>query len=305
LTFSFEVRYGGRGARRSERLVIRIAPAGVAPRGNVDLLRQAELLRTMERWGIPVPRVRWYEPDTRWFGAQSMVVSWLEGRPFQDWAPDPTFDLRPQGVSAIYNQAVDVLARIHEIPWDGSGERRDGAMAPVHEVRRWDHVVAKLSERRWLPALESVRRRLCDAAPPEADVGLTHGDFRGGNLLFERGLLQAVLDWELSGLGAQCLDLAWLLLFADAATWYGTGPSGIADLAPLLVERYRARTGRRLPRFAWYEAVARYRYSVIIGFNLMLHRTGKRDDPLWERMAPCVDRLLDGAAERLSAAPHG
>jgi hypothetical protein len=32
----------------------------------------------------------------------------------------------------------------------------------------------------------------------------------------------------------------------------------------------------------WYTAMSLYKYSSILGYNLMLHRRGKRPDPMYE-----------------------
>ena len=46
--------------------------------------------------------------------------------------------------------------------------------------------------------------------------------------------------------------------------------------------------------------MAGYRFGVISGLNVMLHRTGKRHDPEWERIALSVPRMFTRAVELLS-----
>jgi hypothetical protein len=50
---------------------------------------------------------------------------------------------------------------------------------------------------------------------------------------------------------------------------------------------------------AWYRAIAGYRFGVITGFNVMLHRRGKRHDPAWESLALSVPALFGRAKEML------
>jgi hypothetical protein len=64
ISFAFDLA----GDQARDRLVIRIAPAGVRRTGIADVLRQVPLLRFMDRSGVPVPRVRWWDDDERWFG---------------------------------------------------------------------------------------------------------------------------------------------------------------------------------------------------------------------------------------------
>jgi hypothetical protein len=46
--------------------------------------------------------------------------------------------------------------------------------------------------------------------------------------------------------------------------------------------------GVAAPDLDWYEALACYRFGAIAGFNVRLHRTGRRPDPLYEDMASSV-----------------
>ena len=39
---------------------------------------------------------------------------------------------------------------------------------------------------------------------------------------------------------------------------------------------------------AWFRALAAYKFAIITGFNLALHRRGKRPDPLWERIGQSI-----------------
>jgi aminoglycoside phosphotransferase (APT) family kinase protein len=120
--------------------------------------------------------------------------------------------------------------------------------------------------------------------------------------LFEGSRVVAVLDWEISGIGAQLLDLGWLMFMNDAESWAdGVGLAGVPDFDDL-VGWYAAAVGRplRLDDLAFYRALAGYRFGVISGLNVMLHRTGKRHDPEWERIALSVPRMFTRAVELLT-----
>ena len=68
-----------------------------------------------------------------------------------------------------------------------------------------------------------------------------------------------------------------------------------------LVGLYEDAWGEPLPDLRWFRALAAYKFAVITGFNLMLHRRGKRDDPLWETSKFSMTPLVDRAAALLSA----
>ncbi|HEX9259810.1 MAG TPA: phosphotransferase, partial [Acidimicrobiales bacterium] len=135
-------------------------------------------------------------------------------------------------------------------------------------------------------------------------VGLFHGDFQTNNILFHGGRLVAVLDWEISGLGAQLLDLGWLLFMNDPGSWFDA--SGLDAVPPFedLVERYVAAGGHptTLHDLAFYRAMSAYRFGVISGLNVMLHRTGKRHDPEWEHIALSVSTFFSHACDLLRGA---
>ena len=67
-----------------------------------------------------------------------------------------------------------------------------------------------------------------------------------------------------------------------------------------LVQHYEQAWGEQLPDLSWYRALAAYKFALISGFNLMLHRRGKRDDPLWEETRYSMDTLIARALQLLS-----
>ena len=75
----------------------------------------------------------------------------------------------------------------------------------------------------------------------------------------------------------------------------------IASVPPTepLIALYEEEVGRKVEHIAWYRAMAGYRFGVITGFNVMLHRKGKRHDPAWESLALSVPALFGRAKEML------
>ncbi|TMA56280.1 MAG: hypothetical protein E6J80_07940, partial [Deltaproteobacteria bacterium] len=115
LSFGFHVDYQEAGQPRGESLVMRLPPKGVRQSGNTDVLRQVPLLQTLKRHGVPVPTVRWFGGDVRWFEVPYIMVERLPGRTFRSSEPDPSFDLSPQGMLRLYHQAVRALTQIHQL----------------------------------------------------------------------------------------------------------------------------------------------------------------------------------------------
>lgn len=299
LSFGFRVT---RDCRVLDDLVMRMPPKGVRRRGNTDVLRQVPLLRALARHGAPVAEMRWWDDDEQWFDVPYFMVGRLPGTTFIVRDPGPSFP--PGAATSVFEQAVDVLAHVHTLDWPSELADWDAARALEDEICFWDPILAKAAEPAWAQLGERTRDLLLEHQPVDPPVGLFHGDFQTNNLLFHEGRLVAVLDWEISGIGAQLLDLGWLLMMNDPDSWAdGTGLDQVPDFGHL-VDRYAAARGRsvNVADVSFYRALSGYRFGVIAGLNVMLHRTGKRHDPEWERIALSVPHLFGRAADLLHGA---
>lgn len=92
------------------------------------------------------------------------------------------------------------LAKLH---------RTKGDFSPVKD-RRFFHLPER--ERLAGAGLEDTWRWLSENRPRQERIGFCHGDFHYANLLWEKGRLSAILDFELAGLGDRDFDLAWALI---------------------------------------------------------------------------------------------
>jgi aminoglycoside phosphotransferase (APT) family kinase protein len=277
-------------------LVMRMPPKGVRRRGNTDVLRQVPLLQALRAAGVPVAEVRWWSDDEQWFDVPFFMVGRLPGATYIVRDPDPSLP-----IGDVFEQAVEALAAVHTFDWR---ERLPAWQEPrglVDEINYWDPILAKAAEPEWVQMGERARDLLLGSVPASPEVGVFHGDFQTNNILFSEGRLVAVLDWEISGVGAQLLDLGWLLMMNDPESWYDGAPLKAVPPFGDLVARYAAASGRvvTLDDVAWYRALSGYRFGVISGLNVMLHRTGKRPDAEWERIALSVPALFGRACDLL------
>ena len=226
------------------------------------------------------------------------MVEWMQGRTFLVWDPDVSFDRSPRAVAGIYEEAALALAQVHRLDWKNELADWESPRSIEEEIRHWDSILARAAEPEWVSQGEEVRALLLERQPAAPPVGLFHGDYQGSNLLFhkkEGEELVALLDWEISGIGAQLLDLGWLLVFIDPMSWSPEhGPIASVPPAEPLIALYEEEVGRKVEDIAWYRAMAGYRFGVITGFNVMLHRKGKRHDPAWESLALSVPALFGG-----------
>jgi aminoglycoside phosphotransferase (APT) family kinase protein len=295
LSFGFRVERHGAVL---DDLVVRLPPAGVRRSGNTDVLRQVPLLRALARGGVPVAPVPWWDADERWFGVPYIMTTRLPGDTYVMRDPAAVHgDLSP---ADVLGQAVAALAQVHLVEWRTELAGWEAPKELDAEIRFWDPLLEKSGDEH-IDLGRRVGELLRDRMPETRHLGIFHGDFQTNNVLFHDGRLVAVLDWEISGIGDQLLDLGWLLMMNDAASW--ADGNGLPPMPPFgeLVDRYAVATGREvsLDDVAWYRALSGYRFGVISCFNVMLHRSGKRPDPEWDRIEPSIPHLFGRAEEVL------
>ncbi|QHB98861.1 phosphotransferase [Epidermidibacterium keratini] len=298
LSFGFGVDDGSGAARR----VIRLAPPGVTKRGNTDVLRQVPLLNVLQRNGIPVAAVEWSSDDPAWFGTDAFVQRFLPGAPLHMGSDAGSVPVGADGVEPFVAHAAQTLARIHAIDWrtelDGWEEPRD---LPA-DVGFWRGLQAKAAEPQMGERAEQLAVALLDSVPAAPPVGIFHGDFHTNNIMYlPDATITGVVDWEISGIGAQPLDIGWLSIFTDPTCW---APDRQAQMRVVvdpqwLLGVYQEAAGRQVSDAAWFKAYACYRFSVIAAFNLRLHRKGYRPDPHYEELAASTYALADKGLELL------
>lgn len=285
------------------RLVIRLAPPGVARRGNTDVLRQVPLLHALDRAGIPIARLVWSTDDPRWFGTDALIQEWVAGRPLHMTDAGQSV-AAARAPDEFVLGAVDVLTDIHQVDW------RELLPADWAEVETVDAGVA-----RWLRVLhaaphpdivhrgDDLAAALLARRPQQVRVGLYHGDYQTNNILFAPDArVEAVVDWEIAGVGSVAIDAGWLSVMTDPSCW---GPEHarklLVDVDP---EAIRERYDRVLPLsrsdFRWFRAYAAFSFASIAAYNLKLHRTGRRPDALYEEMASSVPALVEFALASIS-----
>ena len=116
------------------------------------------------------------------------------------------------------------------------------------------------------------------------------------------GVLRGVIDWELSGIGAQLLDLGWLLMIADSSIWTAGWQPLHPQPAATIRALYAAESGHDHADVPWYQALANYRLACIACLNVKLHRKGQRHDPIWEHNARSIMPMFKRAQALLAGA---
>ncbi len=299
-SYGFTVRSGD----ATQSWYLRLPPPNVNWRGTADVLRQVEILNALDDTHVPHCSVKWSGDDLQWFDCPYFIVPKLEGDTIKlapgEWAWKLTEEKRLD----LGRQVMEALAGVHRVDWKKTPYLGD----PIpfeDDVTRWDRFYERAADVERLSAAPEVRKKLLDRTPSDAPVGVFHGDFQISNLFCSLdGDLLAVIDWELVGHGATLNDVGWICTFSDRVAWAGTSDGAVAERAMFLdpqtlVGLYEEAWGAPLPDVSWFRALAAYKFAIITGFNLSLHRRGKRDDPSWEMTALSMPTLLNRALDVL------
>jgi aminoglycoside phosphotransferase (APT) family kinase protein len=277
-----------------ESWFIRLPPPNVQWRGTADVLRQVAVLNALDGTTVPHCSVKWSGADLQWFGCPYFVVPKLEGDVLRlgplEWGtalPDDV--LRDLG-----RQAMTALADVHRLDWRAKTPYLGAPIPFADDVVRWDRFYERAADPERLALAPEVRQRLLATIPADAPVGVFHGDFQTANLFCsKRGDLLALIDWELTGVGATLNDVGWIATFSDPDAWPTGDGARPTFLDPeTLIGFYEAAWGEPVRNLNWYRALAAYKFAIITGFNLSLHRRGKRHDPLWEVTKLSMEPLM-------------
>lgn len=299
LTFGMDVAWAA-GKRRA-RYVLKVAPVGVKRRGNTDVFRQVPLLCALQARGLPVPRIVWASADEQELGTPFLIMERLPGRTFVCWEPHPSFPRDPGTVRPLWLQGARLLAKVHRFDWQAHLAGWEKPRGLSDELGKWRSILAHAQNVRWLEAGDELAARLRRSMPADNTIGLVHGDYQPGNILYHKGEISGLVDWELAFIGPQGVDVGWLLMMSDSDSW---APNW-RPIAPVpdseLIQAYIDTGGPAAANSRWFHALANYRMGAIACLNVKLHRSGKRPDELWERFAPSIDCLFRRGMELLES----
>ena len=297
-SYSFELNaHPPTGAAVQEKLVLRLSPEGVRIAGPADVVRQARVMQSLAGTRVPVPPIKWFGDDARWFGRPYFVAGFVTGDKLA--LGDRSF--APEEQRQLARATVEILADLHSLPWESRRTAWGEPLTLADEMTRLDTLLDRPTlDAKVVGRAPELRERLRATFPAGPRVGCLHGDLQWSNCLYGDGRVLAVIDWELSQIGAVLIDLGWLCFFSDRDTWVQT------DLVPDhvpgpvdLTEIYRSKVDWKVREAdaRWFRAFAGYRFGVITAFNLMLHRRGKRPDPTWEDIAVSAPLMFERGLE--------
>ncbi len=271
-----------KGTRTTAAYVARLAPedSAVPVFPSYDLSAQFEVIGEVARRSqVPVPRLRWNEPDGGPLGTPFFVMDQIDGRVPMDNPPYVfggwLLDATPQERAELQQQSIAILAGLHAIPEPHSAFRVISPPKGQNSLRA--HVAGQAAYYDWalkddgfrIPIIERGLQWLEDNWPddPGPDV-LCWGDARIGNVIYQGFQPAAVLDWEMAAICPRELDLGWFVFlhrfFQDIAEFFEV--PGLPDfLRRSEVERYYQDLTGWAPRYMdFYLTYAAIRHAIVM-----------------------------------------
>jgi aminoglycoside phosphotransferase (APT) family kinase protein len=267
-TLLFDAHWSAGSDRCTGEFVLRVQPPADGIFLHPDAVREFRVIKQVARHSsVPVPRVRWAEPDPAVLGAPFFVMDRATGtvpagKPSihaVGWLPI----LGPDERRRLAYAAIDCVAGIHAIDWPNTHrfllrekDSRPDLRAHLMHSEKWHEWTTR---GRSFPIVDKALAYLLENADvvAQGEPVLLWGDARMGNTMFSDDCtVSAVLDWEVASIGPAAVDIAHWLVFDEFATTAG----GIEPLAgypnrSAIITRYELSAGRTLGDLDYYETL--------------------------------------------------
>ncbi|MGR3867757.1 phosphotransferase family protein [Streptomyces graminifolii] len=283
-----------------ERVVLKVAPPGLPPVRNRDVLRQARLMAALAgQPGVRVPRVLFCDagapPAVQPFVAMELV-------PGECVEPVlvPRGTLTPGEVRSRAFDAARMLADLHHVEPGRTSLAAEPVVNLHAEIDRWTRAFGTVPDD-LRTGHEAVAVRLHAMVPAAMTPVFTHGDYRLGNTLCEAGSVTSIIDWEIWSLGDPRVDMTWLTFFTDEAhhpAALSDEPTGMPSKGEL-VHAYEEVRGEPLRDLGWFEALTKYKESAATALLIKRGRKAGQLNDMHRRMLPALPELLNQAVELL------
>jgi aminoglycoside phosphotransferase (APT) family kinase protein len=281
----------------TRRVVVKVAPPGLEPVLNRDVLRQARILHALRGTAVPVPEVLWEDPGDPPEVPPLFVMEFVEGT-----SVEPLFDRDADEdeaiVAARMSDAARTLAALHALDPSGLGLGDEPRVGAGEEIDRWVRLLGTVDPA-LAPGWAAVADALRASEPAPAAATVVHGDFRLGNLLATGATITAVVDWEIWSVGDPRVDLGWFLVNADPATYRrGTRYASALPSLTALVDDYAGalhRDAHNVPDVEWFRALACFKSTATWALIVKHNRRRDEPDPEVEDLVAVLPHLLAAA----------
>lgn len=267
-TLLFHADYHTAEGPQSRDLVLRFLPVtGLFEK--YDVAAQFNLQRALEDTPVPVPPQLWLDAEGAYLERPGYVMAQVCGAsPPMTWMTSGIIqEASPAERRRMFSSFIQNLATLHAVDWRAAGlgwmeGRARGARPMEREVNWYADALTWSKIQPYIDQLAPVRAWLIENEPTDVDTVICHGDANLGNYLFENAEVSAVVDWEMSFLGAPECDVCFLMI-GDQMIQGDVPPlEGVPDYAAFKAE-YERVSGRTLKHMPYFELATLYRVAVI------------------------------------------
>jgi len=243
-------------------VVLKVAPAGVAPTKNRDVLRQAGLQTALQGTGVPAPLVVATDAGAPPEVPPFYIMAFAEGDCVEPNSLPADKSLPPGEVRARELDAARILGLLHASDPVALGLGDEPEVTPQEELDRWSSSLATCDED-IRAGHDEVLERLAATVPAADRSSLIHGDYRLGNTLSTGDRVVSVIDWEIWARSDARVDLAWFLMMANPDPELGRRITAGMPEAAELIDVYQRARGAEVKDLHWFEALVRYKQAAI------------------------------------------
>lgn len=280
-TVLFNVSSVVNGESGTERFVGRIEPTGGAlfpiqtAQTTISVDTQQRIMIAVAAQGVvPIPTVVGYEPDPAVLGQPFFVMNFVDGvvpgdQPRYSQEGFLVDEATPEQRRRLIETGIAAMAGLHSINWQTAGLdwldiSGNGNPTTAHQLDLYRRFVAEELHGRPHPVLIAALDWLDVNDPHDDRVGLSWGDARIGNIIWDDYSPAAVVDWEACALCPTEADLGWWLMF-DRMSFDDLGVSRLAGYPTReeMIAHYQAVSGREVRNPHYWEIFAVMRFCAI------------------------------------------
>ncbi|SQD95987.1 MULTISPECIES: phosphotransferase family protein [unclassified Parafrankia] len=256
-------------------IVVKLAPPGLAPVRNRDVLRQARVQAALQGGRRQLaPDVLFSDPGAPPGIPPYMAMNLVPGECVEPVLRSVADRPTPELVRTRFLGAAGVLADLHDVTPAAVGLADEPVVDLAAEIGRWRRAFETLPDG-MRGDYERAAGALVSTIPVALPAVINHGDYRLGNTLCDGARLAAVIDWEIWTVGDPRVDLAWLTFFTDDAGHPAAepGPPAGTPTPDEVIRAYERRRGVPIADLDWFHALTRYKEAAATG--LLLKRAAK------------------------------
>ncbi|WP_024795602.1 phosphotransferase family protein [Tomitella biformata] len=283
------------GGAIAEPVVLKVAPPGLAPVRNRDVIRQGRVMQALQgAAGVAAPAVYFEDAGSPPFVAMQMLAGECV-EPLLS-ADRPRDDETRAQTRARYESATRMLAHLHAVDPADIGLGAEPVVSLGAEIDRWTRAFETVPDDLrgdYLGCAEALHATM----PAPARPVVNHGDYRLGNTLCEGDAVTALIDWEIWSVGDPRVDLTWLAYFTDEAghpAAVSEEPCGTPTIAEV-VRLYEQTLGHEVVDIDWFHALTRYKEAAATALLIKRGRKTGGLSPAFLKMEPALPGLLTEA----------